>query len=105
MANDIFTTQVKNLWLKLYKTILFKYFSKNLIILKKLEQQLDLEKNRHREVEKMNKLANIENEHYIVNLKMEYEERMKGLLPIEVRKVITLFTLSFSYSVKIIFYL
>ena len=36
----------------------------------------------------MNKLANIENEHYIVNLKMEYEERMKGLLPIEVRKVI-----------------
>jgi len=53
-----------------------------------LEQQLDVEKNRHREVEKMNKLSNIENEHYIVNLKMEYEEKMKGLLPIEVRKVI-----------------
>ena len=52
-----------------------------------MEQQLDTEKNRHREIEKMNKLANIENEHYIINLKMEYEEKIKGLLPSEIRKV------------------
>ena len=65
-----------------FKTILFLNST-----FQKLEQQLDTEKNRHREIEKMNKLANIENEHYIINLKMEYEEKIKGLLPSEIRKV------------------
>jgi hypothetical protein len=52
-----------------------------------LEKELEIELCKNRSIEKRMKSTNSEYEQYITNLKMQYEEKLKGLMPACLKKV------------------
>ena len=55
--------------------------------LKKLEQEIDCLKKSKESVEFQLSMANSDYEHSLTKLKMYYEEKQKGLLPNDIKKV------------------
>ena len=66
---------------------MFFFLNKLFLLKKKLEKELELEKNRTKIIENKYKSINAQHQHNIIHLKMQYEEKLKGLLPIGVKKV------------------
>lgn len=51
-----------------------------------MEKELEQETSRNKSVEKKLKQITLEQEQYVTNLKLQYEERLKGLIPLELKK-------------------